>query len=261
MNRLCNPSEYKSDWYDRIQSEMNYPDLFLRKKWEHVAISHILEQKGFLSLNKTGLGFGVGEEPLPDYFASKGCRILATDLDYADDRAKMWDNGQICKNIECLRKYKISSDEVFYNNVKFSCVDMKNLPDNLGEFDFTWSASCFEHIGSLKDGLDFVTNQLKYLKSGGISIHTTELNLNSLPSCETHNGSLIYRNCSTYEKEPLCLYRKSDIEIFRNSLNKSGYIFEPINYNLEKDNSMDNIIKLKIEGFVFTSLIFAIQKK
>jgi hypothetical protein len=57
------------------------------------------------------------------------------------------------------------------------------------------------------------------------------------------------------------LYRKSDIELFRNNLNKSGYTFEPINYNIEKDDSMDNIIKLKIEGFVFTSLIFAIQKK
>ena len=51
---------------------------------------------------------------------------------------------------------------------------MRDLPDDLGSFDFIWSSCSFEHLGSLGEGERFVLEALRFLKPGGVAVHTTE---------------------------------------------------------------------------------------
>ena len=43
---------------------------------------------------------------------------------------------------------------------------MNELPGDLAGFDFTWSSSAFEHLGSLEAGARFVERQMHCLRPG-----------------------------------------------------------------------------------------------
>src|SRR6266542_2731592 len=51
-----------------------------RKLWEFAYVAQALYERGVLGPGKRGLGFAVGQEPLPALFASRGCTIVASDL-------------------------------------------------------------------------------------------------------------------------------------------------------------------------------------
>jgi len=50
-----------------------------RKMWEWLFVAEVLRERGMLALGHTGLGFGVGQEPLVALFAAAGCDVVATD--------------------------------------------------------------------------------------------------------------------------------------------------------------------------------------
>ena len=54
---------------------------------------------------------------------------------------------------------------------------MNAIPADLGRFDLIWSSCALEHLGSPKAGLEFVVRTLELLKPGGVSVHTTEIEL------------------------------------------------------------------------------------
>jgi len=56
---------------------------------------------------------------------------------------------------------------------------MNAAPSDLSDFDFCWSASAFEHFGSIDQGLAFIERIIECLKPGGRAVHTTELNVSS----------------------------------------------------------------------------------
>jgi SAM-dependent methyltransferase len=53
---------------------------------------------------------------------------------------------------------------------------MNAIPHTLGGYDFCWSVCALEHLGSIRQGLDFIENSLNVLRPGGIAVHTTEFN-------------------------------------------------------------------------------------
>lgn len=79
--------------------------------------------------------------------------------------------------LEALSKPAVVSDEILKRQVRTRSLDMKAIPDDLGTFDLIWSSSALEHLGSPGAGLEFVVATLDHLEPGGVSVHTTELEL------------------------------------------------------------------------------------
>jgi len=124
---------------------------------------------------RRGLGFGVGNEPIAAYAASRSVAILATDLPATADRAAEWrSSGEHADQLADLNAAGLCDDDVFRENASFRPVDMREIPDDLQSFDFVWSSCAMEHLGSLDAGLEFFERQLSCLKPGGVGVHTTE---------------------------------------------------------------------------------------
>ena len=239
-----------------------------RKLWEFVYIIQALYENNCLKPGKKGLAFGVGMEPLPALFASMGCNIVATDLFAETEEAKQWasHNLHAGNNLAMLNKFNICDNETFFNNVSLRGLDMNNIPDELNEqFDFNWSSCALEHIGGLDNSIDFIINNLKTLKSGGIAVHTTEYNLSSDVDTILDPGCVVFR--------------KQDILKTVKKLEDLGHHVYPIDFRQGKsiaDNFIgippfhgdDLYIRIKLNdnnsgggGYIITSIGLIIKKK
>ena len=178
-----------------------------------------LYERKILEQGRTGLGFGVGHEPLPALFASRGCTIVATDQAPDDAIKGGWQGtGQHADGLAALERPEICAPRPFRERVSFEVVDMNDIPAHLRDrFDFCWSACCLEHLGSLAHGLRFIENSLNTLKIGGTAVHTTEFNLSS--------------DVATLESRDLSIYRRSDIEAVVKRLEQAGHHVEPLDFS------------------------------
>jgi len=260
VSQLCTAEQMLSLDYERWCDAMHSPARFSRKQWEFVFILQALEKSGMLAKGKRGLGFGCGREPLAGLFALRGCQVLATDLDPAAAHDQGWvATMQHAASHEAL--YECASEflsrEDFDARVTFQNADMNCIPVEFDEqFDFVWSACAFEHLGSLRHGMEFVKNSLRCLKPGGVAIHTTEFNLSS--------------DDQTFESPGCSLFRARDIKQLLAEINEQGYEAAPLNLNSGKlavDRHIDlppygfsPHIKLMLEGYVVTSIGLIIRK-
>ena len=139
-----------------------------------------LQVAGMVRPGRRGLGFGVGVEPITPYLAAQGCSILATDLPSSADASVAWnDTGQHAARLADLNREGLCPADDFAARVEFRAVDMNAIPDDFADFDFAWSSCAMEHLGSLQAGIDFLERQLRCVKPGGITVHTTEFNVSS----------------------------------------------------------------------------------
>lgn len=256
---LCSEEQLSCPAFRYWAQSLEQPWKLHRKLWEFCFICQALHERGMLADGKRGLGFAVGEEPLPALFASRGCSIVATDLEATDSRAQVWaDTAQLAVSVDKLERPKICAPELFRERVIFRPVDMNRIPPDLVDFDFTWSSCSFEHCGSIPLGLEFVVNQMECLRPGGIAVHTTEFNLSSNEKTLADGGTVIFR--------------KRDIDDLVRQLEKDGHFIEPITYALgssPEDKHIDTFpyaeaphLKLLLaERFVSTSIALIITKK
>jgi len=233
-----------------------------RKAWEYVFITQALHERGMLEKGKKGLGFAVGKEPLPAFFAKYGCEIVATDIDSSTETAKEWINGNqhSGNSLENLYKADLCDRDTFDKNVSYKALDMNSIPNDIKGFDFCWSSCAFEHLGSIHNGKQFIYNMMKCLKSGGIAVHTTEYNLSSYRGCLDNSWSVIFGH--------------SDFEEIRNTLIEQGHYVEDFDFRLGNYNEENYIaykpydkphFKLYLEGgdgigCISTSFALIIQK-
>jgi SAM-dependent methyltransferase len=178
QSKLCTQADIESDWLRYWCGQLHFAPVYARKVWEYGFVLQALWEAGKLTPDSKGLGFAVGNESLPAYFAAQGIEILATDLGQNDARSKAWqETHQHSEDLEQLfRSYLVSRDK-FLQLCSFQSVDMNAIPaDFYGRFDFCWSMCSFEHLGSVEQGLEFVRNSIKCLKPGGVAAHTTEFN-------------------------------------------------------------------------------------
>jgi FkbM family methyltransferase len=184
-------SEIYKYWCGRIREQPR----FHRKQWEFVYILEALRQSNMLQPGRSGIGFGVGCEPIPAALAAHGCNVLATDLDPEAAASAGWeDTGQYASSKSSLNDRGICLPEQFDQLVTFKYVDMANLQSLAGtSCDFLWSSCALEHIGSLESGIEFILNSLALLKPGGVAIHTTELNISSDRDTITSGSTVLYR--------------------------------------------------------------------
>ncbi len=257
-SELCKAMDFQADWFRHWCDQLNETPNFHRKQWEFVYVMQSLWERGCISPGKKGLVFAVGTEPLPAMFASFGCHILATDIFPEKGISMGWDNAnQLCFGLESLNKRRLCDEEDFEKLVSYRPVDMNDIPPDLVDFDFNWSSCSFEHLGSLDKGFLFLKNQLKTLKPGGWSVHTTEYNLSS--------------NDETQENNSTVLYRQRDIEYIAGELRKEGHFVEELDFSvggLPEDYMVDVEphqqkvhVKLQVDKYVVTSIGLIIRKK
>ncbi len=225
------------------------PNRLHRKIWEFSYIAHALHTAGMLEPGMRGLGFAVGREPLPSLFAMHGATIVATDIDTPRARASGWiDAHQHASDIDSLNLRGLCPDDRFRENCTFRVVDMNDLPDDLRDFDFLWSACAFEHLGTLDNGALFVRRAMRCLKPGGVAVHTTELNCSAGEATLTSGQTVIYR--------------RSDLEELAHGLIADGHLVDMTFElgSLPADRHVDHPpyegdthLKLLLEGHVSTS--------
>lgn len=257
-SELCKTVDFQSDWYPKWSEEIREEPRLHRKQWEYNYILQALYERDCLKEGRRGLGFAVGTEPLPAVMAHYGCEVVATDLDYQTGQSLGWDSGdQLCNGVNSLNQRGICPDDVFLKRVKFRPIDMNAIPSDLGGFDFNWSSCSFEHLGSIRLGLNFLRNQLDTLKPGGWAVHTTEFNVSS-------------ENETVAEDPNTVIFRRSDISAFVDWAKGEGHYVEPLDFSLGNqptDFSVDlppyrsePHVRLLLNGYVVTSIGLIIRK-
>lgn len=259
ISRLCAYEDFHDPDFIELSNKLTDGAIH-RKVWEWVYIVRVLESYNCLRPGAKGLGFAVGTEPLPSYFASLGVKVLATDLNPEVEEAKSWieSNQHSGNTISALFKEQLCTRTEFEDNVSFRYVDMNALPDDLQGYDFCWSSCAIEHVGSLAQSKQFLKNMLRCLKPGGVAVHTTEFNLTS--------------DVDTIEEGYSVLFRKKDIEEIREYFLELGCEMETSYFRGDaRENGHVDIypfrspgaphhINLVIDGYASTSFAIVVRK-
>ncbi len=256
-SQLVTENQFRSPDYRHWCEEMKETPVPRRKQWEFCYVLQALRQHGLIKQGSNGLGFGVGTEPLPALLARHGCHIVATDQQLEQAKRQGWTTSQEhASHLSMLNTKGICPDDVFNARVTFQVVDMANIPSTLREFDFVWSCCSLEHLGSIDKGIQFICQSLSCLKTGGIAIHTTELNLSS----DEH----------TISKGPTVLFRKQDIARLIEEVQRAGGTVMLVNYHSGTGRLDQHIdvpyykfnphYKLLLGSYITTSIGLIIQK-
>lgn len=247
---LCKQSQLESPAFQHWAVLLREQRMLMHRKiWEYCYIAQALDERGMLAPGRVGLGFAVGREPLPSLFASMGCSVLATDLSQLDPDASAWLlTDQHADSLSALNARGICDPSDFVERVSFRYLDMRNLPDGLGRFDFVWSACSAEHLGSIKLGAKFLLESLKYLKPGGVAVHTVEYNVKS--------------RWATLSQGPTVLFRKRDLRRLGAVIRRSGYAID-LDFSeghLPADRFVDRLpfpqevhLRLELSGYIVSS--------
>ena len=251
----CNAGDFIHPEFAAICSNLKVIPGFHRKLWEWAYIIHHLGKNGLLEEGKKGLVFGVGSERLPSFFASLGLIIMATDAPI--EIGNEWRTAnEHSDNLNDIFYSDLLDKQTFSRNVSFRFVNMNNIPDDLNGFDFCWSSCCFEHLGSLQNGANFVLNSLNTLRPGGVAIHTTEFNLSSNTDTISTGGAVIYRKIDLeklIEKARQMDFCVEDLNIAPDSYYLDNYVDVP-------PYTQNPHLKLELLGYVSTSVGLVIKR-
>ena len=254
----CSQEMLESDRFQKWVERMKGRKMWMhRKLWEWSFISQAFYERGLLKPGRRGLGFAVGQEPLPALFASYGCEIVATDLSTAEVCGKDWmDTNQHAAGLHQLNKAQICPDDLFNERVSFRFVDMNQIDEDLRGFDFLWSSCAMEHLGSLEHGKQFIYNAMQCLKPGGFAVHTTEFNISS--------------NQDTLAEGADVIYRKRDLEEIGNHLRAEGHNLDldfslgekPFDLKVDTPPYQQDVhLRLELGGYTCTSYGLIIEKE
>ncbi len=255
---VCRQDSFETPYFLYWTAELGLSLHYHRKLWEFVFICQVLHERGLLKPGVSGLGFGVGEEPLAAYFAGMGCRITGTDLAPAAAEGAGWvDTAQHARGKEALRRPDLCPTALFDANVDFRFCDMNAVPDDLTGYDFCWSACALEHLGSIEKGLAYIERSLDCLKPGGLAVHTTEFNVNS--------------DNETLEQGSTVLFRRRDLIELSRRLTDKGHTVAPLDLD-PGDRPMDVYldtppyrqephVKIALAGYATTSVGLIVRKK
>jgi hypothetical protein len=223
--------DLESTWFRYWMSQLKVAPLPHRKLWEFAYILQSLHEFGLIGDGKLGIGFGCGEEPLPSFFASKGVKVLVTDLEPSEVAGRGWaETAQHASALSSAFKSELISWNSFEKNVSLRYVDMNSIPSDLhNSFDFCWSVCALEHLGSIRNGLDFILESVNVLKPGGVSIHTTEFSYTEEEQ--------------TIDNWPTVLFLRKHFRELSEKAIESGYRVFPINFDVGH-MPLDNFIDL-----------------
>lgn len=256
ISQPCTQAQLDDPVYELWRTRLREETVHNRKVWEWAWICEMVERhaarRGDAGLDM--VGFGVGTEPIVGWLVSRGHSVLATDLPAEELDAARWaSTNQHASAIGELDPRRIADPAELQRRVRFRPVDMRAVPADLGRFDAMWSSCAIEHLGSLEAGFDFVRSSLEHCRSGGLALHTTELNV----SHEEH----------TVTEGHTVVYRRRDLERFFGELIDVGHRVEwtfnlgsqPLDRRVDPPPFSDHHLKIPLDGVVTTSFGFAIH--
>ena len=265
--RVCRQVDFSAPWFLYWTRRLHIMPALHRKLWEDVYVIQCLWERNCLGPGKSGLGFAVGTEALPSFFASRGAHVTATDLSPDDERSHGWSRTQQhASNIEALWKSNLIERDDFLQRCQFDFVDMSNIPSNFdGRFDFCWSVCAFEHLGTLENGLEFVTQAMRVLKPGGVAVHTTEFNVGDGETIDNWATVLYQKKHFAVLKTKLAAVGCSlvDIEFDVGSEFFDCYVdLPPFPHDPACGLNMPRPphLKLSVDGFPTTSIAIIVEK-
>lgn len=221
----CKPStqaDLQADWAAYWLGQLRIPVLFHRKFWEFAYVLQVLWQTGMLEEGRSGLGFGCGVEPLPSYFASRGVKSLVTDLAPEAMADGGWTStNQHTHSLDAAYHAHLVDHQAFRRHVTHRYLDMRAIPADLEGFDFCWSICALEHLGSIRNGLDFIKSSLTPLRPGGVAVHTTEFNYLS--------------DEDTLDNWPTVLFQRQHFMDLAKDLISEGHEVAPLDFNVGQD--------------------------
>lgn len=203
VSQMATEQQFYSNELSKWCSELKQPLTLHRQIWSWCYIAQVLKHEHMLEPGKRGLGFGVGNEPLPALFANYGCSILATDI--VKPRRSQINIKEICEPGR------------FKELVQVGLADMNRVEPYLDDYDFVWSSASVNLLGDIEKGFTFMRKSLDCLKPGGIAVHTFEYNLSS--------------NWYSVTTGPLVVFRRYDLIHFLLGLIQEGYEVYPLNLN------------------------------
>jgi hypothetical protein len=212
----------------------------------------VLELNDMLRAGRSGIGFGVSDEPILAVMAAAGMQLTAT------EHPAYRPGGQELAQLSVMDVFYggICPEDAFRERVAFRAVDMNALPADLGKYDAVWACSAIEELGSIRAGSDFVVAASGLLKRGGIGVFTTQFNARN--------------DCDTIEVPQLSLWRRLDLLDLQDRLVDAGCEMLPLGLtpgSLPEDAIIDtppytNPVHLKLTNgeHVVTSVGFALRK-
>lgn len=277
--KKCGKNYWKDVFTPRLttQEEMDEADtpalvarykeqrVYHRKQWEYVFLLKILDET-LLSeapIGKKAIGFAVGLEPTVAYLASQNVTVTATDLAQDHPNAKQWNasNQLMGTSLKELNDRDIATQHqmdtyVAQENIDMNYVERSSAWNHRGSFDLVWSICAVEHVGSIRQGLEFMIKSLELLKPGGIAVHTTEFNLKSTLETSDHTTTV--------------QYRKRDIDaLYECSINMGYEVHRPC-YDIGNGTYVNQVdmppyqhnphLLLEFNGYVGTCFGIAIHK-
>jgi FkbM family methyltransferase len=180
QSQLCTESQLGEPAYGVWCDALREAPALHYHQWERVYILQALAVRGMLEPLRRGLGFGSAPGPLAAVMTGRGCEIVVT------ERASRMEDGD-------------------------------RVSPELGDFDFVWSSGVVEHMGSIRRAVDFVVEAMRYLRRGGVAVHTIPFNLTS--------------NYQTVEGPDLVVFRRYDLEQLIQTLERAGHAVGPPNLN------------------------------
>jgi hypothetical protein len=218
-SKACTQHDLESDWVAYWCSQLKVPVIFHRKLWEIAYVLQAIQQHGSIRPGARGLGFGCGAETLPSYLAQQSIDITVTDQAPDAMRRQGWaDTNQHTSSLEQAYHAHLVSREAFDRHVSLRYVDMNAIDSDLTGYDFCWSICAFEHLGSIKKGLDFIESSLATLRPGGLSVHTTEFNF--------------MNDDQTIDNWPTVLFQKKHFAELSERLRAKGHTVAPLNFDV-----------------------------
>jgi hypothetical protein len=122
---------------------------------------------------------------------------------------------------------------------------MKEIPsDCFGRYDFVWSTSSLEHLGSLAEAERFIEQSIACLKPGGVAVHVTEHAI--FPGRDVDNHGTVYFSLDRIRS---LLQRLGGLPL------REGYGVSPVDYYVDAAPYGGAAhMKLLVDGVVTTSV-------
>ena len=168
-SRLCDASEFQMPEIRERLHALNYDahDIH-RKHWEKAAIALLVERFGYFDEQSSGLGLGVAAENLLYLFSNHCRRVVGIDL-----YSPTFRDGT---RLSCEDVYRAAPFDYRRDRLEIAAMDMRFLDFPDSSFDFVWSVSSVEHVGSVDEIIATWRQIERVLKPGGHAFISSEWN-------------------------------------------------------------------------------------
>jgi hypothetical protein len=254
----CQASDFFHPRYIQLCKLIDQRPRLHRKQWEFIYVLHKLLESGALKAGARGLVFGVGHEPLPAVFAAMDINVTATDAPLELAGTVLWTNSnEYSSAVEGLMYPNIVPDDKLRKHVTYDFCDMNAIDAKFNNYDFNWSSCCFEHLGSIEAGLQFVVNAVENtLKVSGVAIHTTEYNVASDTDTLEAGDTVIFRHRDMVALVQRLRDRGHEVETFH-----IGPAAHTLDFHVDAPPySGDVHLKLQLASYVTTSVGLAVRR-